>query len=124
MKLLRAVQTMQDHHWWWRGLRALYSSALRQTLKTLPSTAQIIDVGCGYGANFKALEEFGAVVGVDASLATLRAIKRRPALGLVQANADALPFRTGTFDIVALLAVVEHVEQDDRALTHNDRVAR
>jgi SAM-dependent methyltransferase len=58
------------------------------------------------------------------SLEALQAIKDRPALGLVQAEADALPFRAETFDVVALLAVVEHVDQDDRVLRESYRVAR
>jgi SAM-dependent methyltransferase len=43
---------------------------------------------------------------------------------LVQARADALPFRAGVFDVIGLLAVIEHVEDDGRALREAQRVAR
>jgi Methyltransferase domain len=69
------------------------------------------------------LGQFGDVVGVDVSLETLCAIENRPELGLVQARADALPFRTAIFDIVALLAIVEHVEHDGCVLKESHRVA-
>jgi ubiquinone/menaquinone biosynthesis C-methylase UbiE len=81
-------------------------------------------VGCGFGANIPVLNEFGNVVGVDIALDALRAIRTRPVLGLVQAEADALPFRTEAFDVVALLAVVEHAEHDDHVLTESHRIAK
>ena len=42
-----------------------------------------------FGANLPVLSACGDVVGVDVSLDALRSIKERPALGLVQAEADA-----------------------------------
>ena len=120
----RSMESLQDSHWWWRGMRYLYTSALDRSLKTLASRRRLIEVGCGYGANLATLGKYGDVVGLDASLDALRAIKTRPALGLVQAHADALPFRAGTFDVVALLAVIEHVEHHEVALEESYRVSR
>jgi SAM-dependent methyltransferase len=119
-----AMRQMQERHWWWQGMRRLYHVALARFLSDHHDARRIIDVGCGFGANLPVLDQFGDVVGVDVSLDALRAIQNRPRLGLVQAQADALPFRAGTFDVIALLAVVEHVEHDDRVLTESYRVAR
>ncbi len=121
-----AMQEMQEYHWWWRGMRRLYRAALDRFCPLDPThirTRRVIDVGCGFGANLPVLSPFGDVVGVDVSFEALQAIKDRPTLGLVQAEADALPFRAETFDVVALLAVVEHVDQDDRVLRESYRVA-
>jgi ubiquinone/menaquinone biosynthesis C-methylase UbiE len=118
-----AMQAMQEHHWWWRGMRHLYCAALAHYSQPNPNQT-IVDIGCGFGANLPVLNPLGRVVGVDVSLDALRAIAQRPALGLVQAEADALPFRADTFDIVALLAIIEHAEDDDRVLSESWRVAR
>jgi ubiquinone/menaquinone biosynthesis C-methylase UbiE len=121
------MQAMQTSHWWWRGMRRLYRSALARFWASpdheFPALCRVIDVGCGFGANIPVLNEFGNVVGVDISLDALRAVSTRPALGLVQAEADALPFRAEVFHVIALLAVVEHAEHDDRVLTESHRVA-
>src|SRR5258707_15498563 len=94
-----AMQSMQENHWWWRGMRNLYHASLGRLMSSqLMSNRRVIDVGCGFGANLSVLAAYGDVVGVDVSLDALRAIKDRPRLGLVQAEADALPFRAGTFD--------------------------
>jgi len=63
-------------------------------------------------------------VGVDASHEALSAIPRRAGLALVQAHADALPFRRDSFGTLALLAVIEHVDQDNKVLQESYRVAR
>ncbi len=118
-----AMQRMQENHWWWRGMRRLYATALRRYVPTSGVPQRVIDVGCGFGANLIVLADSGKVVGVDVSLDALRSIVDRPALGLVQAEADALPFRADTFDVIALLAIVEHVDRDDRVLSETYRIA-
>lgn len=119
-----AMHALQSRHWWWRGMAALYQRAMTTFLPVSTGTRTIIDVGCGFGTNLPVLNKLGAVVGVDVSLEALQAIPERPRLGLVQAEADALPFKAGSFDAVALLAVIEHVDRDDKVLSEAYRVAR
>jgi SAM-dependent methyltransferase len=122
-----AMRNMQARHWWWRGMRRLYCAALDRFVPREPTPVcarRLLDVGCGFGSNLSALNRFGDVAGVDISLDVLRAIAQRPALGLVQARADALPFRSGTFDVVAALAVLEHADRDDCVLAETCRVTR
>src|SRR5689334_5079270 len=114
-----SMRTLQERHWWWRGMARLYQSALQRALAAKGAERNIIDVGCGFGANLCVLNQFGNVVGLDISLDALQSISQRPALGLVQARADALPFRANSFDLVALLAVIEHVDQDSQALAES-----
>jgi SAM-dependent methyltransferase len=119
-----AMQALHGHHWWWNGMAWMYRNALDTFLPKTKAGRKLIDVGCGYGSNFPVLNPLGDVVGVDLSLEVLRAIKERPCLGLVQARADALPFKSGSFDVVALLAVIEHADQDESVLVEAHRIAR
>jgi ubiquinone/menaquinone biosynthesis C-methylase UbiE len=120
------MHALQEKHWWWRGMRRLYQGTLRHFQPT--AKGSVIDIGCGFGANLPVLSEQvakdGILIGVDASLDALNAIPRRAGLMLVQAHADALPFRRDTFDTTALLAVIEHVDRDDRVLTESYRVTK
>jgi ubiquinone/menaquinone biosynthesis C-methylase UbiE len=60
---------------------------------------RVLDVGCGTGRNLPLLPP--GAVGVDPALDPLRRAHRRaPAARLVQARAEALPFRAATFDTV------------------------
>lgn len=120
------MHALQEKHWWWRGMRRLYQGTLHHFQPT--AKGSVLDVGCGFGANLPVLKEQVAkgdlLVGVDASHEALSAIPRRAGLMLVQAHADALPFRRDSFDTVALLAVIEHVDRDDRVLQESRRVTR
>jgi ubiquinone/menaquinone biosynthesis C-methylase UbiE len=112
---------LQENHWWWRGMRRLY----QMTLRTFGQRGRVLEIGCGSGANLTVLQkEAGTTIGVDVSLHALQSIPRHPDIFLVQAEADALPFRAGAFDTVALLAVVEHVDRDDEVLKEAHRVTK
>ena len=120
-----SMKQMQVRHWWWRGMQRLYRTALARFLTGSPQCPRyVVDIGCGFGANLTILNPLGNVVGVDISLEVLLAMTNCPSLGLVQARADALPFRAGTFDVVALLAVIEHTDHDNAVLAETHRVAR
>src|SRR3954469_2530046 len=65
------------------------------------AAGSILDVGCGTGRNLPLYPREARVVGGDVSAAALeRARRRRPSAPLVQADAEALPFRTAAFDTV------------------------
>jgi SAM-dependent methyltransferase len=122
------MQRMQSRHWWWRGMRRLYHAALRRYLPTTNHQRLIADIGCGFGGNIATLAHYGKVVAVDVSTEALAVIPLLPAdyqpVLRVQAAADALPFRSDTFDLVALLAVVEHAEDDAQVLRESHRVTK
>lgn len=109
-------------------MRHVYRRALAEywRARAYGGSTRVLDVGCGFGANLPVYAEFqpGLLVGVDISREALCAIDARSRLALVQATADALPFRQGTFDAVGVLAVIEHVERDDRVLAESYRVVK
>ncbi len=89
------------------------------------AAGSILDVGCGTGRNLPLYRPGARVVGVDVSAAALaRARQRRPEVALVQADAEALPFRTATFDTVVSALVFCSVPDVARGLVEVKRVLR
>ena len=88
----------------------------------------LLEIGCGAGRNLRAFAHYRpdlTLQGVDISrqaLAEARAAGGpiRYALG----DAGALPYADGTFDIVVLFDVLEHVPDVDRAVAEIARVLR
>jgi SAM-dependent methyltransferase len=78
----------------------------------------VLEVGCGDGVHFDVLaDERVSWVGCDLSaLAVALAKKRGLARALVVADAEALPFASGTFQGVLAVSVLEHLEEPERAL--------
>ena len=62
---------------------------------------RVLDVGCGTGRNLPLYDSGLRVIGLDPAWPSLgRARRRAPGIPLVQGSAEALPFRSGTFDTV------------------------
>jgi SAM-dependent methyltransferase len=96
---------------------------LRELAGPLPRS--VLDLGAGDGRYLgflAALFPSGpTLVGCEISLRRARRIK---ALGfrVVVAQAEALPFRSGIFDLVMLLEVIEHTRSPERTLDETRRV--
>jgi SAM-dependent methyltransferase len=111
----QGYRTLWERHWWWRS-RELHvlEWVARVRNRNQRDDFRILDVGCGDGLFFDQLERFGQVEGIepDASLVTHsihRARIRTVALGVdFEARAE--------HDLVLMLDVLEHVQDDLRAL--------
>jgi ubiquinone/menaquinone biosynthesis C-methylase UbiE len=88
------------------------------------ATGRTLDLGCGTGRNLPLID--GArPVGVDPSLDALRRARRRAGgAPLVQARAEALPFRDAAFDTVVSGLALCSVADPSRGLAEVRRVLR
>jgi len=84
-----------------------------------------LDLGCGTGRNLPLFPATVRPVGADPSLDSLRRARRRaPGAALVQARAEALPFRSGAFDTVVSGLVLCSVIDPSAGLAEIRRVLR
>jgi ubiquinone/menaquinone biosynthesis C-methylase UbiE len=119
-----ALHQLENTHWWFVGARFIYQTLIKIGLGEEAKNPRMLEVGCGSGGNLPTLSAFGPTVGLEVSSQALTMIKDRPQLGLVQANAEALPFASDSFDGVHLWAVLEHLEDDLVGLREAWRVCR
>jgi len=112
-----------------RRLMAGFRAALDE-LWELAAPESVLDVGCGEGIlSAEWAERVGdrPVVGVDLDDPGLReewAKRARPNLEFVAADASALPFDAGAFDMATGIEVLEHVPDPDAVVAEMARVAR
>jgi SAM-dependent methyltransferase len=87
---------------------------------------RILDVGCGTGQSRRIyLDRSSRYAGIDLSLGALHLARRRFAdSSWLQADALRLPFRDGSFDVVAFSSVLHHVGDRRTALAEASRVLR
>jgi len=86
--------------------------------------ARILDIGCGVGAFLgRFLKVTVDVVGVEVDRERA-VLAGRVTPAVVQAVGESLPFRDGTFDVVLLHEVLEHVSDDRQVVAEAWRVLR
>jgi len=103
-------------HWWYRARRDILSDYLERWGE-LPANAKILEIGCGTGHNLPMLGQFGSVDAIEIDPAARDIAAKR--LGKT-VGSSPLPqlegVERGGYDLIAVLDVVEHVEDDIGAL--------
>jgi SAM-dependent methyltransferase len=117
---LERLASFEEWYWWHRGRRSIVCRILQ---RYAPPRARILDVGCGTGATTAALSRFGSVSGLDMGLAALRHAHAH-GLPVARGAAENLPVRGASLDVVVALDVLEHLDDDRRALGEILRVLR
>lgn len=116
---------VEETHWWYVGRRRLLASFVADIREAMKKPQlEILDVGCGTGANLKMLAEFGTAQGVDLSDQALDFCHQRGLDGAKFGAAEDLPFGPETFDLVTALDVLEHLDDDSTGLNEIYRVLR
>ena len=104
-------------HWWFVGRRSVIDAILDGI--DLPADGAILEAGCGTGGNLATLARRGHITAFDPHIDALAfAQNRHPDVDIRQgALPSELPYDDASFDLVAALDVLEHVE-DDRSSAH------
>ncbi len=103
-------------HWWYRARREILADYLRREA-ALPADARILEVGCGTGHNLAMLGAFGHVEAIEIDPVARGIASERLGKPVGDAPLPALPgIERGAYDLIAVLDVVEHIEDDVGAL--------
>ena len=103
-------------HWWYRARRDILADYLTR-YGGLPEDARILEIGCGTGHNLPMLAQFGSVDAIEIDAAARAIASERLGRPVGDAPLPALPgVPRGAYDLIAVLDVIEHIEDDVAAL--------
>jgi SAM-dependent methyltransferase len=111
----------EDAHWWYRGRRTVVMDAVRRSVRPT-GRPRILDAGCGGGATLAEVARIGDATGVEPSAPSRRRAAARGVAPVLDAHVEALPVEDGRYDLVLLLDVLEHVDDESAALREIHRV--
>jgi SAM-dependent methyltransferase len=114
----------EQDNWWFVSRRRIFLALLRRCLPAGKRDLRILDAGCGTGINLEYLTEFGQVLGVDLSDDAIEFCRKRGNDRVRKMDLRSLAFEADEFDLVTLLDVVEHIDDDEAAIREAVRVAR
>ncbi len=107
---------LDSRHWWYRARREILADLIGRRIR-LPENPRILEIGCGTGHNLVMLKRFGSVDAIEIDPAARAIASKRLGHAVMEAP---LPALTGVedraYDLVAILDVLEHVEEDKAAL--------
>ena len=112
-----SMSEQEGDHWWFVARRAIIDSLIRSHVP-LPDDARILEAGCGTGGNLALLAAHGTLDALEydaeaRALAVGRGIAERVEPGMLP---DAIGFGGTSYDMIALLDVLEHVDDDVASL--------
>jgi SAM-dependent methyltransferase len=113
-------------YWWLAGKYRIIADVVRRCFRASGASGagRILDLGCGPGNLLDYLAPHGETFGSDFSLDALRFCAGRGVRRLFRADFHSLPLRDQSFDLVTCIDVLEHLEDDRRAIGELVRILR
>lgn len=120
-EIYRQMREVEDYHWWFAARRSIIATVIASL--DLPSAARILDVGSGTGGNLEMLSRFGAVTGIESDDTALGLCATRKAATVLKGSLpEDLPPLPEVFDLIIMLDVLEHIDDDLAALKSLERL--
>ena len=107
-----SMRDTEETHWWFVGRRNVLRSLIERFI-ALPPNAAVLEAGCGSGGNLPLLEGYGKLHAFEYN-DEARAYATQRTSGPVAFGAlpQEIGFGTKKFDLIALLDVLEHIDDD------------
>jgi 2-polyprenyl-3-methyl-5-hydroxy-6-metoxy-1,4-benzoquinol methylase len=108
---------LDQRHWWYRGRRKVLAELIRRSV-ALPQQARILEIGCGTGHNLAMLAQFGAVDALELDEEARNIAEKRLGHRVMSAPLPEIDeVADGAYHLIGAFDVIEHIEDDQAALT-------
>lgn len=114
---------LERNNWWFKARLNIIASQIKKHFNGR-TDLQILNVGVATGATSQMLEQFGTVKSVEYDKDCYEFVKARLNLDLEQGSILDLKFANNTYDLVCAFDVIEHVEDDNLAVSEMFRVCK
>lgn len=113
----RQYHLLEEKHWWFVGRREIILALVR---KCYPDRKRIkiLEIGCSGGLLLKSLSSQGYsyIYGIDKSREAIRLCKERGFKDVLLMDGVKPDFNSGEFDLIIASDVLEHIQDDDKAV--------
>jgi SAM-dependent methyltransferase len=104
-------------HWWYVARRQVLATLLERRLGPADPERRILEIGCGTGHNLPMLARFGTLDAIELDDQSRDVAQKRLGRPIYNTRLPALEgLPPGQYDVIALLDVLEHIEDDRGAL--------
>lgn len=114
---------LEEKHWVFIARRKISFSIMDKYLAG-NNKLDILDVGTGTGVMLGALKRYGRVTGVDSSDIAIKFCQERGYSNVVSGSAENMSFENNSFDLICAMDLLEHLDNDQKALKEFYRILR
>ncbi|MEK7432418.1 MAG: methyltransferase domain-containing protein [Cyanobacteriota bacterium] len=114
---------LERNHWWFK-IRLEIIQDLIKKYASKNSKLKILNVGTATGRTSEILAKFGEVTSVEYDQDCINFTQNKIKIDIVNASILDLPFNDNEFDLVCAFDVIEHVEDDIKAIKELNRVCK
>jgi 2-polyprenyl-3-methyl-5-hydroxy-6-metoxy-1,4-benzoquinol methylase len=109
-------------HWWFVVRSLILQDRIKEFKQTSP--LKILNIGVATGRTSEILATFGAVDSVEYDVDCCNFLRENLKMEVINASITELPFDDEAYDLVCAFDVIEHVEDDSRAVAEMLRVCK
>ena len=113
----------ERNHWWFK-IRLLILKNLILKYVSIKKSLEILNAGAATGASSLMLKDFGEVTSLEYDKDCAVFLSSLLNEDVVNASLTDLPFSDNSFDLVCAFDVIEHIEDDKKALNEVFRVLK
>ncbi len=114
---------LERKNWWFKVRKKIIAAAIKKNCNPLPYNTAVLNVGAAAGASSQWLSQFGKVTSVENDKDFVAFLKEAKE-DVQESGAEQLPFANNQFDLVCAFDVIEHIEDDNKAVHEMLRVCR
>lgn len=115
--------TLEREHWWFKVRGQIIMDRIRE-ISGKRKDLKILNVGAATGKTSQMLEEFGEVTSIEYDQICYEFVKEKLGINIHQGSITEIQFEDNSYDIVCSFDVVEHVEDDQKAVQELVRVCK
>jgi SAM-dependent methyltransferase len=110
-------------NWWFTVRRKILRNRIHHILQA-PKGIQSLNIGAATGTTSDMLTEFGEVMSVEYDQTCCAFTQTFLSTPIIQGSITELPFKNDQYDLVCAFDVIEHVEDDAKAIAEMMRVCK
>ena len=114
---------LERKNWWFLARKEILKNQVSNLYKG-KTGLKILNVGAALGASTLMLKQFGDVTSLEYDKSCCEFVKKELNLEFINGSITELPFSDNEFDLVCAFDVVEHVEEDSKAISELHRVCK
>lgn len=104
----------EEYHWWFVSRRRIIETLVSKVIPDLDGHSKILDAGCGTGGNLKSLKlPSDNMVGMEPDPQAAGKAAEKSGKPVYHGKLpDQIPFPSENFDLILILDVLEHLDDD------------